>query len=271
MTAIRTAIVDDEALSREGLQMMLAVNPEFEIVATCGDGREAISEIKETRPDLLLLDIQMPEISGFDVLRALPAEVLPVVVFVTAYDEYAIAAFEVHALDYLLKPVSEQRLAASLARAKRTIRERRMREHSRALLELMSDLAAGADSAQAKGLGAQNRLERIMVRDNKRIVFVRTRDILWIEGADYYVILHCEEKTHLYRESLKTLEEALDPGEFFRIHKSAIVSLGKIKEIRQEATGANHVLLISGEALPLSRRRKKALLELGAARFGLRS
>ena len=268
MERVTTVIVDDELLARRGLKTLVERRPEFTVVSLCANGRDAIARITELGPDLVLLDIQMPEISGFDVLERLPPEALPVVVFVTAYDEYALRAFEARALDYLLKPVSQRRLDEALDRALSRVRDRRLAEYGRTLLEAVAELRGGDASRPAGEAGT--RLQRIMVKNGEAIQFVEVPDIEWIEGADYYVTLHAGGKDYLYRESLKHLEERLDPGQFVRIHVSAIVNLAKVREIRRGFGGECAVLLASGKRLPVSRRRRKDLLDLGAARFGLR-
>ncbi len=268
MERVTTVIVDDELLARRGLKTLVERRPEFTVVSLCANGRDAIARITELGPDLVLLDIQMPEISGFDVLERLPPEALPVVVFVTAYDEYALRAFEARALDYLLKPVSQRRLDEALDRALSRVRDRRLAEYGRTLLEAVAELRGGDASRPAGEAGT--RLQRIMVKNGEAIQFVEVPDIEWIEGADYYVTLHAGGKDYLYRESLKHLEERLDPGQFVRIHVSAIVNLAKVREIRRGFGGECAVLLASGKRLPVSRRRRKDLLDLGAARFGLK-
>lgn len=268
MERVTTVIVDDELLARRGLKTLVERRPEFTVVSLCANGRDAIARITELGPDLVLLDIQMPEISGFDVLERLPPEALPVVVFVTAYDEYALRAFEARALDYLLKPVSQKRLDEALDRALSRVRDRRLAEYGRTLLEAVAELRGGDASRPAGEAGT--RLQRIMVKNGEAIQFVEVPDIEWIEGADYYVTLHAGGKDYLYRESLKHLEERLDPGQFVRIHVSAIVNLAKVREIRRGFGGECAVLLASGKRLPVSRRRRKDLLDLGAARFGLK-
>jgi two-component system LytT family response regulator len=271
MEPVRTIIVDDEQLARRGLRTLVERRPEFTVVAVCADGREAVARIAELKPDLVLLDVQMPEITGFDVLDRLPRDVLPVVVFVTAYDEYAVRAFEVHALDYLLKPVSQKRLDEALDRAAARLRDRKLAEYGTTLLAAVADVQRGREAPVGVAPGAGDRLTRIMVKIGDAIQFVEVADIDWIEGADYYVTLHAAGKDYLYRESLKHLEDRLDPGQFVRIHMSAIVNLAKAREIRRNFGGEYDVILNSGRKLPVSRRRKKDLLDLGASRFGLKA
>ncbi len=270
MAPIRTIIVDDEPLARRGLKTLVERHAGFAVVATCADGREAIARIAELKPDLVLLDIQMPEITGFDVLERLPPDALPVVIFVTAYDEHAIRAFEVRALDYLLKPVSQKRFDEALERAAARVRDRRLAEYGATLLAAVVDIQ---QERGAKGAipGPERRLERIMVRTGDAFQFVDVADIEWIEGADYYVTLHAGGKEFLYRESLKHLEDRLDPAQFVRIHVSAIVNLAKVTEIRRTLRGEYQVVLAGGRKLPVSRRRRKELIDLGVSRFGLKA
>jgi two-component system LytT family response regulator len=269
MDTIRTIIVDDEQLARRGLKTLVERKTGFTVVATCADGREAIARITELKPDLVLLDVQMPEVTGFDVLASLPQDAVPAVVFVTAYDEYAIRAFEVRALDYLLKPVSQKRFDEALARVETRLRDRRLAEYGVTLLSAVADIRKGQALASGHAPGPGSWLERIMVRVGDAIQFVEVAEIDWIEGADYYVTLHAGGKQYLYRESLKHLEDRLDPGQFVRIHVSAIVNLARVREIRRTLGREFVVTLSSGRTLAVSRRRKKQLLELGASRFGL--
>ncbi len=270
MDSLRTIIVDDEQLARRGLKTLVERHADFTVIAACRDGREAIARISELKPDLVLLDVQMPEITGFDVLARLPADAVPVVIFVTAYDEFAVRAFEVRAIDYVLKPVSQKRLDEALARAAARVRDRRLAEYGATLLAAVADIHKGSEGARGRAAGGEAWLERIMVKAGDAIHFVEVDDVEWIEGADYYVTLHSGGKAHLYRESLKHLEERLDPSQFARIHVSAIVNLAHVREIRHSFGRDLEVTLTGGRRLPVSRRRKKDLLRLGAARFGLK-
>jgi two-component system LytT family response regulator len=271
MDPIRTLVVDDEQLARRGLKTLVERHPDCSVVGVCADGREAIARIAELKPDLVLLDIQMPEITGFDVLERLPRDLLPVVVFVTAYDEYAVRAFEVHALDYVRKPVSQERLREALDRAVAQVRGRKLAEYGTTLLAAVADIRNRREADGGGSTRVDARLDRIMVRVGEAIQFVEVADIEWIEGADYYVTLHAGGKEYLYRESLKNLEQRLDPAQFVRIHVSAIVNLAKVREIRREFGADYEVVLLGGRHLAVSRRRKKNLLDLGAARFGLKA
>ncbi len=240
---LRTLIVDDEPVARRGLRRLLAQDPEVEVIGEAGNGREAVRLIRDLRPDLLLLDVQMPEMNGFDVLAAVGTDAVPAVVFVTAYDEYALRAFDVQALDYLLKPFDDDRFRVVLARAKRELRRRSEGDLARRLEALLSHAAAP--------------LERILVRGADRALVVTTADIEWIEAADYYARLHVGPETHLVSESLNELERRLDPNVFLRVHRSAIVNLRRVRELRLDIR-RNHVLVLTtGATVPVSRARRE--------------
>jgi two-component system LytT family response regulator len=252
---IRTAIVDDEPPARRILHGLLAADPEIEIVAE-GSAASLLPELATTAVDLLFLDIEMPEVSGFDLLERLPADAHPVVVFVTAFDRYALRAFEVQALDYLVKPFSDERFHETLERAKRRVRERGGLS-GEALAGLLGQLA----TARQGGF-----LERLLVPVGPKWVVVEIADVDWIEAADYYARLHCAGKSHLVREPLAELEQRLDPARFFRIHRSAIVRLDRVAEVHSHFRSDMMVVLRNGQRLPLSRSRRKAFEE----RFGQR-
>jgi len=256
---IRTLIVDDEPLAREGIRVLLAPCEDIEIVGECANGAEALACIPETRPDLLFLDVQMPEMDGFELLTRLTPEQIPVVVFVTAFDRYALRAFEVHALDYLLKPFDDSRFAESLDRARQHIRRRESQQLSERLLAAVEDFRGGATPATAE---APRYLSRISVKSGGRVYFLKTDDIDWFEAADYYVKLHVGERAHLLRESMNHLESRLDPERFFRLHRSTIVNLDRVKELRSGAASKTAVVLHDGTRLRLSRSRKEQLHRL---------
>jgi len=230
--AIRTAIVDDEPLARSNLSLLLRLDPEIEIVSECGSGADAPNEIRRTKPDLLFLDVQMPEYDGFDVLELLGKDVPPALVFVTAYDQYALRAFDAGALDYLLKPFDNARFERTLARAKQKI---------------------ARDKIQPQ------RLEFLTVKSAAHVTFVKLPEIDWIEAADYYAGLHVGEKVHLLRRSIAELEQDLDPALFCRIHRSSIVNLDRVRGLKLNHEGECDVLLEGGVALRLSRRYRKQL------------
>ena len=215
---MRVLIVDDEALARERVRTLLGARPDVSIVGECGDGRAAVAAIQSLRPDLVFLDIQMPELGGFDVIEALPPGPVPAVVFVTAFDEHAIRAFEVDALDYVLKPVQEARLLKALDRA-------------------MAHVAR----------------PRFVSRLAGRISLVKEDDIDWIDSASNYVRLHAGDRAHLVRETMKSLEERLDPARFVRVHRTAIVTLDRIASIAPASHGEYVITMRGGATVPSSR------------------
>jgi two-component system, LytTR family, response regulator len=230
---IRALIVDDEPLARSNLKVLLRQDSDIESIQECGSGTEAVAQIRATRPDLVFLDVQMPECGGFEVLELLKGdESLPVIVFVTAYDEYALRAFDAGAQDYLLKPFDDCRFHLAMQRAKQSV--------------------------AAKELPPQE-TPRLEVRSAGKVAYVQIPDIDWVEAADYYVCLHVGAKSHLLRKSMAELEQELDPRIFCRIHRSAIVNLRKVNALKVNAAGEHEVILDSGQKLRLSRRFRKDL------------
>ena len=240
--AIRTLIVDDEPLARDRLRRFLAAEPEIEIAGEAGDGCEAVAAIRQLQPDLLFLDIQMPERDGFDVLRELDPDEMPVIIFVTAYDQYAVRAFDAQALDYLLKPFNRERFAQALARAKAQLRQETSDELRQRLFSLLEQLES-----------ERQYLERIVVKTTGRVFFLRTVEIDWIEAAGNYVRLHVGREAHLVRETMSRLEAQLDPRKFLRIHRSTLVNIERIKELQPMFSGDYNVVLQNGTELTLSR------------------
>jgi len=248
MSALRVLIVDDEPIARRGIRSRLESQPDVEIVGECANGLEAVAAIEKRSPDLVFLDVQMPEMDGFEVIRAVGVEHMPAVVFVTAYDQYALRAFEVHAVDYLLKPFDEERFGHALQHARAQVERavpRSLDAHLRALLE--------------EHLVGRKHLERMVVKSGGRIFFLEVADIEWIEAADNYVELHVGKQSHLVRHTLASLETRLDPGQFVRIRHSTIVNVRKIKELRPSSGGEYEVVLLSGSVLESSRRYRKKL------------
>ncbi len=245
---IRTLIVDDEPLARDGLRMLLEPSPGFTVIGEAGAGAEAIELIRKEQPDLVLLDIQMPGMNGFDVLKALAGEPLPLIVFVTAYDSYAIRAFEVHAVDYVLKPVDPVRFQTTLDRIKSDLQLRR----GSALTAKMAALLEALRREEVK-IDTGGFLSRFVIKEGDRIYFVNADDVDWIEAADYYVQLHTGKKTHLIRETLNRLETQLDPAKFLRIHRSTIVNSTRIKELKRHFQSEFIVILHDGTNLKMSR------------------
>jgi two-component system LytT family response regulator len=247
-------VVDDEPLAREGLCALLAEDREV-VVAGQGAGVDAVSLIPQLRPDILFLDIQMPEIDGFALLELVGADAVPAVVFVTAYDRYALRAFEVQALDYLLKPFGDERFAAALARAKQQVLGRRQGLLDARIAELLR-----AQQAPRK---------RFLVPARGKTVVVDASSIDWIEAADYYVSLHCGSDSHLLRETMEEIERQLDPQQFFRVHRSAIVNLARVREIHPLFRGDCELKLADGTAVKLSRNRRNEF-EARFAQIGVR-
>lgn len=247
---IRTIIVDDEPLGRERVRTLLARDDEIEVVGECGDGKKAVAAIEKLKPDLVFLDVQMPEVDGFGVLEAISGAPIPAIVFVTAFDKYAVKAFEVHALDYLLKSFDRERFEATLKRAKLAIRRSRDGALNERLTGLIEDLEA-----------RRERPTRLVLRTAGRITFLRVDEIDWIEAADNYVRVHVGKEAHLMRETLQSLEKRLDPGKFLRVHRSHLVNLERIRELRPIFHGDYLVKLVNGTELTLSRNYREKLLE----------
>jgi len=237
---IRALVVDDEPLARSNLAVLLRLDPEIEIVGECGSGQEGLEQIRRKKPDLVFLDVQMPECDGFDVLELLGNDSPPAIVFVTAYDQYAVRAFEAGALDYLLKPFDNARFARALGRAKERI-------------------LAGKDLPR--------KLDRLPIKSSGQVLFLKISEIDWIEAADYYACLHVGSKTHLLRRSMSELERDLDPAAFCRIHRSTIVNLERVRSLRLGEDGEYEVLLENGTSLRMSRGYRKQL----QPRLGIRS
>jgi two-component system LytT family response regulator len=266
---IRVIVVDDEPLARSGLIKLCSTDPELELVGECSDGRAAVAAIEQVEPDLVLLDIQMPEMDGFEVLHAVGADSMPHVIFVTAYDQFAVRAFEVHALDYLLKPFDDERFFDAIGRAKQAIREADPRSLKARIVELLAE--AGLQDVEQPERTGRNRtssrpagdyLSRIAVREPGRTVLVRVDEIEWIEAANYCAKLHTRSKVHIIRESLKALETQLEPTRFFRVSRSAIVNLDRIQEIQPFARGSQMLVLKDGTRVTLTRNRREALERL---------
>jgi two-component system LytT family response regulator len=245
---IRTLIVDDEPLGRERIRTLLGDDAEVEVVGECSDGKQAVEAIGRTAPDLVYLDIQMPEMDGFAVLNAIASERMPVIIFVTAYDRYAVQAFEVHALDYLLKSFDRERFRSSLLRAKEQIRDSREGVWNEQLTGLLEDLQA-----------RRKRLTRLVIRSSGRIFFLRVEEIDWLEAADNYVCIHVGRESHLVRQTLQSLEESLDPARFLRIHRSTLVNVDRIQELHPLFHGDYVVKLLDGTELSLSRSCREKL------------
>ncbi len=250
MTKIRTLVVDDEPIARERIMSLLQQENDVEVVGECSDGVQAVSAIQQQSPDLVFLDVQMPGTDGFGVIQNIGADRMPTVVFVTAYDEYALKAFEVHALDYLLKPFGKDRFQETLKHAREHLDRRRAGDLGRRLLALVQDLKPETQ-----------RRDRLVVKSGGRVFFLRTDEIDWIEAAGNYVRLHLGEESHLFRETMNGMEGRLDSRRFVRIHRSRIVNTERIKELQPWFNGEYVVILRNGTRLTLSRGYREKLQE----------
>jgi two-component system, LytTR family, response regulator len=239
---LTTLIVDDEPLARDGLRVLLSRDSEVSEIREARDGREAVEAIREFNPDLVFLDVQMPEMDGFEVVRKIGAEAMPQVVFVSAHDQYAIQAFEINALDYLLKPVLEERFVKALVRAKSRIRSNVAADSNRQIIGLLETIAS-----------PRSYVKRLAVRSGGKTVFVDAEDVDWIEAMENYVELHVGEVSHLLHVTMNTLEKSLDPEIFLRIHRSIIVNLVRIKNLQSGAHGEYVITLRDGARLQSGR------------------
>ncbi len=257
MSEIKAIVVDDEQIARDGVALLLDRDPEIELVARCPNGVEAVEKIRELEPDLLFLDIQMPGMNGFEVLHALEQEKLPVTIFITAYEQYAIKAFEVNAIDYLLKPFDDDRFYQALEKAKENVRKNKNYEISSKMNDLLTYLEKGQKtSAEGK---EEAYLTRLFVKNAGQISFIKVMDIDWIESDDYYVNIHVSGKSHLLRETMNNLEKRLDPAQFIRIHRGTIINIDRIKSIEPYHKNEYIVVTHSGQTFNLSRSRKELL------------
>jgi two-component system LytT family response regulator len=250
-TPIKTLIVDDEPLARERLRDLLKDDPDIELVGECADGAEAVVALRETPCDLVFLDVQMPLLTGIEVIESVGPENMPAVVFVTAYDKYALRAFEVQALDYLLKPFDRARFERALERAKAHVRRDKSAEASKQLLALLEEVKPG-----------RKPLERLVIKSGGRVFFLKMEEIDWIEAAGNYLRLHVCTETHLLRETMNALEGRIDTTRFLRIHRSTIVNIERVKEFQPLFHGDYAVILRDGTQLTLSRTYRPRLQEL---------
>lgn len=241
-------IVDDEPLARERLASLLSAEQDIEVVAQCRDGEEAVAALEQHTPDLVFLDVQMPGLNGFEVLEAVGPEKMPLVVFVTAYDQHALRAFQVRALDYLLKPFDRDRFKDALQRARAHIQRDETGDLGRRLLALVKDLRRD-----------QPKTDRLVVKSGGRLFFLRTDEIDWVQAAGNYVRLHVGSASHLLRETMNAIEGRLDPEKFFRIHRSRMVNMERIQEMQPWLNGEYAVLLRTGTRLTLSRGYREKL------------
>jgi len=251
---IRTLIVDDEALARERLRGLLANDPLIEIVGEASNGREAIGAVLQLSPELLFLDIQMPELDGFGVIAALEGRVPPAVVFATAYDQFAVKAFEVHAVDYLLKPFDSERLQETLRRVTQRLQNRTASASAAPRLDALLQEMKNRPTGPA---------DRLVVKTDKRMLLVPIEEIDWVEAADNYVVLHVGKENHLQRETLSAMSTKLPEAMFVRISRSTIVNVSRIKELQPLFHGEYSVILKNGTRLTLTRTYRECLARLG--------
>ena len=250
MKKIRTLVVDDEPLARERLTSLLSAEQDIEVVGQCRDGEEAVTAIVDHSPDLVFLDVQMPAMNGFEVIDAVGPERMPLVIFVTAYDQHALRAFQVRALDYVLKPFDRERFQEALQRARAHIQRDETGDIGRRLLALVKDLRRD-----------QPKTDRLVVKSGGRLFFLRADEIDWIEASGNYVRLHVGTTSHLLRETMNAIEGRLDPEKFFRIHRSRIVNMERIQEMQPWLNGEYAVVLRTGTRLTLSRGYREKLQE----------
>lgn len=266
MAKIRTLLVDDEPLATRGLTIRLKVFDDVEIIGSSTNGRDAVKVIKESKPDLVFLDIQMPGFDGFSVVRSLVGEVeIPLIVFVTAFDQYALEAFENHALDYLLKPVEEDRLAEAIARVRDSISKRIAIEQNARLVAMIENMEQPPTEAltalleQPQDIKESRFDPHLRIKDRGHISIVDVADVEYIDAAGDYMCIHVGDKTHILRETMKTMEKRLDPKIFQRVHRSTIVNLDKVREVRPHSNGECFLTLESGTELKVSRSYKEVV------------
>ena len=266
---IRALIVDDESLAREALLVMLKDDPEMEVISECRNGKEAVPLIRQQSPDIVFLDIQMPEMDGFQVVEEVGAKRMPVTVFVTAYDKYALRAFEAHALDYLLKPFDHDRFNTALQRAKSFVQQQKLGEISESLFAVLQDMKlktsespSEADNRKTERAAQKEPIDRVAIKSSGRIYFLKIEEIDWVEGAGDYLSLHSGSQNHLIRETMGNFQAKLDPRKFLRIHRSTIVNIERIKDIRPLFKGEYVVTLTSGKSLKSSRSYRHELQSL---------
>jgi two-component system LytT family response regulator len=250
---IKALIVDDEPIARRNLRALLGGYPEVELIGECGTGAEAVSVIRAGPPDLLFLDVQMPGMNGFEVLKQIDLTMIPAVIFVTAYDQYAIKAFDVQALDYLLKPFDDERFAQAIGRARMQLEQRA----TAGLKERLRELLEGEEKPAP--VGPPRYEDKFLIKSASRVFFLRAEEIDWIEASDYYVSLHAGGQTHVLRRTMADLEARLDPDRFCRIHRSTIVNIGRVREVQTRPAGEYVVVLADKTELRLSRSRKEQI------------
>jgi two-component system LytT family response regulator len=253
--SLKTAIVDDEPLALDLLKILLADHKDIEVIAECRNGTEVVSVLQSRPVDLLFLDVQMPELGGFDVVEQIGLHKLPPTIFVTAYHEHAVRAFDVHAVDYLTKPVEAERLRTALERVRRKIAAETALLTQEQMTAVLKGLRTGEDS--------KSYASRFLVRDGEKEILLSVEKIDWVEAAEYYCCLHSGGRSYMLRETISDLSDRMDPGRFVRIHRSAVVNLDRIAEIYREGAAQGSIRLTGGQVLKMSRAGRERLLALG--------
>jgi two-component system LytT family response regulator len=260
-TNLSAIIVDDESLARKGLNLRLAEIEGIEVIGECANGREALNSAVELRPDVIFLDIQMPGMSGFDVVSKLQQDEMPLIIFVTAYDEYAIEAFDVQAVDYLLKPIDVDRLKEAVARARSHKEMDGVVTDKQRLLELIISITGKSENSITQLLkdhtGVKSYPEKIAIKDGGETTLVQTADIDWVDAAGDYMCIHANNQTHIMRITMKELEAQLDPANFQRVHRSTIVNLDRVNKVCSHMNGEFHLILNNGSSIKMSRSYKE--------------
>lgn len=263
MTRLKTIVVDDESLARQLVLSCLREIPEIDVVAECVNGREAIAAVLELEPDLMFLDISMPGLSGFGVIKKIQPELLPMVIFCTAYQRYALDAFDVHAVDYIVKPVDEQRLQLAVKRAQVRFREEQhLGENKAALLGAIDSISVNVEEQQTPQATVKNEpadteaAQKITIRDRDAIRLVKTNDIAWVDAAGDYMCVHTQDETHVMRCTMKQLLSELDDNMFKRVHRSTIVNLNFIKQVIPHTKGEYFLKMDNGERIKVSRNNR---------------
>jgi len=258
---MRVVIVDDAPLARRGLRLRLEPIEDVEVVAECSNGIDALRAVVEFKPDLIFLDIQMPEMSGFDVVSKLQQDNMPLVVFVTAFDQYAVKAFDVHAIDYLLKPIDEERLEESIVRARNHLAQDGAVTDKQRLLELVISITGKSEGSISQLLkdhtGTQSFPDRLAIKDAGETTLVKTDEIDWIDAAGDYMCVHANKQTHIMRITMKELESQLDPVVFQRVHRSTIVNLERVSKVCSHMNGEFYLELSNGNSVKMSRSYKE--------------
>jgi len=253
---IKVLIIDDEPLARERIKNLLENEVDIEVIDESGNGFEALSKIQEKKPELVFLDVRIPEMNGFEIIEQIDEENIPHIIFVSAHEKYALRAFEMHALDYLLKPFDENRFQQALCRARERIQIRKTGEITCRLKELIHNVKS-----------EHKYLDRLVIKTEGRIFFIKTDEINWIEAAGNYITLYLDNEKYLMRETMNCMEARLDPGKFIRVHRSKIVNIERIKEIQSWFNGEHLIILDNGTELNLSRKYKEKMKEVFNSTF----